>query len=211
MLQLAVVAMGWPVLHPLQVPFGDIKFSREWLRIRGRVGKLPREHPKRPIDGLDCPKNEISGTRFWGLMQTLCGEPQVFFRNCYVHNYCPLCFMMASGKNVTPPTLQRAEREALEGACDRALAEVIDLLEVEWVIGVGKYAEKRAAIALGHVSSRRSSRDGQERQPGARVREVKVCSITHPSPINPAANKDWTGLAVGQLTELGVVDVVKGL
>ncbi len=195
-----------------QVPFGDIKFSREWLGIRGRVGKPPKEHPRRRIDGLDCSKKEVSGTRFWGLMQKLCGEPRVFFKNCYVHNYCPFCFMMESGKNVTPPTLRKAEREALQGACDQALVDVINLLEVEWVIGIGKYVEKRAAIALGRVNSGRKRGDGGEekRLPGT-GREVKVCSITHPSPINPAANKDWTALATAQLTELGVMDVVKGV
>ena len=192
------------------MPFGDIKFSREWLRIQGRVCKPPREHPKRPINGLDCPKSEVSGTRFWGLMQKLCVEPQVFFKNCYVHNYCPLCFMMESGKNVTPPTLKKAEREALEMMCDQALVDVVDLLEVEWVIGVGKYAEKRAAIALGTVCKRRRKKNDVREDLKERRREVRVCSITHPSPINPLASKDWTSLAISQLTELGVLEVIKG-
>ena len=34
--------------------------------------------------------------------------------------------------------------------------------------------------------------------------------VTHPSPINPAANKDWSALATGQLREMGLEEVVQG-
>lgn len=102
---------------------------------------------------------------------------------------------MASGKNVTPPMLKKDERETLQGICDRSLLEVVSLLEVDWVIGVGKFAEARAKVALRRYGGR----------------EVRVCSITHPSPINPAANRDWNSLATSQLAALGVLDIVKGV
>ena len=133
----------------IQVPFGDSKSVREWLQISGTVAKPTTEHPKRPIQGLDLAKIEVSGSRFWGLMQSLSGEPDTFFRNCYVHNYCPLCFMAASGKNITPPMLKVGERGPLQEICDRFLVEVVRLLEVEWVVGIGKYAEERSRVALG--------------------------------------------------------------
>ena len=117
---------------------------RDWLRISGEVGRPHPQHPKRPITGLDCPKREVSGSRFWGLMSDLCTEPQTFFRNCYVHNYCPLCFMGESGKNITPPSLRVRERRPLEEVCDRALCEAVELLGVEWVVCVGRYVERRA-------------------------------------------------------------------
>ena len=222
----------------IQVPFGDSKSVREWLQISGTVTKPTTEHPKRPIQGLDLAKIEVSGSRFWGLMQSLCGEPDVFFRNCYVHNYCPLCFMAASGKNITPPMLKVGERGPLQEICDRFLVEVVRLLEVEWVVGIGKYAEERSRVALGksrvriegggekggggeRVSKRRGGRGGGEgesgevergQRRGARGggREVKVCFITHPSPINPAANKDWTGLVTSQLSDLRILDIIRG-
>ena len=62
---------------------------------------------------------------------------------------------------------------------------------MEWLIAVGKYAENRARKAL----------QGNERQ-------VHIASITHPSPINPAANKDWKGLATSQLASLGVLNII---
>ena len=34
--------------------------------------------------------------------------------------------------------------------------------------------------------------------------------ITHPSPINPAANKGWREMATSQLGELGLLEVVRG-
>ena len=229
----------------IQVPFGDSKSVREWLQISGTVAKPTTEHPKRPIQGLDLAKIEVSGSRFWGLMQSLCGEPDTFFRNCYVHNYCPLCFMAASGKNITPPMLKIGERGPLQEICDRFLIEVVRLLEVEWVIGIGKYAEERSRVALGKsrvrvergrggegVSKGRRGRGGggeggegeggggecgavergqrEGGEGGGGREEVKVCFITHPSPINPAANKDWTGLVTSQLSDLGVLEIIRG-
>ena len=129
---------------------------KEWLGITGDVSSPANEHPKRVIQGLNCTKNEVSGTRFWNLMRELCSSPEVFFKNCYVHNYCPLCFMAASGKNITPPMLRTLERRHLEEICNESLFEVINLLEVEYVVGVGKYAEERAKAAL--VLARESER-----------------------------------------------------
>ena len=57
--------------------------------------------------------------------------------------------MAASGKNITPPTLKVGERGPLQEICDRFLVEVVRLLEVEWVVGIGKYAEERSRVALG--------------------------------------------------------------
>lgn len=40
---------------------------------------------------------------------------------------------------------------------------------------------------------------------------VKIFSIMHPSPINPAANRgNWEELAIGQLKEMNVLDVIMG-
>ncbi|XP_062453494.1 single-strand selective monofunctional uracil DNA glycosylase isoform X3 [Rhea pennata] len=40
------------------VPFGEAWHVREWLRVTGRVGKPPSEHPKRPVLGLECRQAE---------------------------------------------------------------------------------------------------------------------------------------------------------
>ena len=121
---------------------------KDWLRISGHVDKPHPEHPKRPIKGLECSRREVSGTRFWSLFKELCEEPTNFFRNCYVLNYCPLCFMADSGKNITPAVLKVGERRQLEEVCDRALVRVVELLCVEWVVCVGCYVEGRAKKVL---------------------------------------------------------------
>ena len=105
-------------------------FVKGWLNITGAVHKPIPEHIKRPIHGLNCERREVSGTRFWSLMEELCGTAENMFTNCYVHNYCPLCFMTQSGKNVTPADLKVADRKLVEQYCDIALITVVELLQV---------------------------------------------------------------------------------
>ena len=187
---------------------------RGWLGIAGEVGKPNKENPKRPIHGLHCTRTEVSGTRFWGFFKDLCGSPQQFFKNCFVHNYCPLCFMANSGKNITPPMLKGEVKTQLQAACDHALLEVIRLLGVDWVVGVGKYGADRAKAALKQQASLKSKKkpNGVETFEvlfsGCDPKGIHVCSIMHPSPINPAANKDWAGLVTKQLEQLGLTSLI---
>ena len=163
---------------------------KEWLGIAGDVSSPANEHPKRAIQGLNCTKNEVSGTRFWNLMRELCSSPEVFFMNCYVHNYCPLCFMAASGKNITPPMLRTLERRHLEEICNESLVEVINLLGVEYVVGVGKYAEERAKAAL--VLARENERTGAVQT--KRENRAGVCgnTSTHTQTETPSSGGKFT-------------------
>lgn len=204
---------------------------KDWLGVKGEVGKPAVEHPSRPIQGLACTKSEVSGSRFWTLFKELCGTPEAFFKNCYVHNYCPFCFMDKSGKNITPPSLKGATKGQLQEICDKALLDVMQLLEVEWVVGVGKYAADRAKAALkdncvavcgggkksppccgrrvgNGVQAFTVHREGTGKGGGKKAKEIQVCSIMHPSPINPAANKGWVELVTSQLSELGLLTVI---
>lgn len=175
----------------MQVPFGEVKSVVDWLKITGHVGHPPKEHPKRQITGLACTQSEVSGARFWGFFRKLCGEPAQFFRHCFVHNLCPLIFMSASGKNLTPPELPAAERERLLAHCDSALCRVVEALGVSMVIGVGRVAEQRARRTLSAAGI-----------------NVRVEGIMHPSPRNPQANKGWEEIAKAKLAELGVMSLL---
>ncbi|KAM3657319.1 single-strand selective monofunctional uracil DNA glycosylase [Ammospiza maritima maritima] len=170
------------------VPFGEAWHVREWLRVSGSVRRPPREHPKRPVLGLRCPRAEVSGARFWGLIRSLCPDPRAFFRHCFVHNLCPLLFLAASGRNVAPPELRAAERERLLAPCGAALAAAVRALRVRLVVALGRVAELRARRAL--------------RDAGI---AVPVAWIPHPSPRNPRANRGWEGEARERLRELGVL------
>ncbi|KAG7477392.1 hypothetical protein MATL_G00069120 [Megalops atlanticus] len=173
------------------VPFGEVKAVRDWLQISGEVGRPSVEHPKRPVLGLACAQSEVSGARFWGLFRRLCSEPNAFFRHCFVHNLCPLVFMDAGGKNLTPPELPVAERDALLGLCDEGLCQVVRVLGVSTVIGVGRVAEQRARRALAAAGLR-----------------VRVEGLMHPSPRNPQANKGWEDVARARLRELGILELL---
>ena len=56
--------------------------------------------------------------------------------------------MEASGKNRTPDKLQKEERDKLFKICDPYLQLMVEQLEPEFVVGVGRFAKDRAAVAL---------------------------------------------------------------
>ncbi len=167
------------------VPFGDVRIVRDWLHIACPVCKPEREHPKRPILGFDCPRSEVSGSRLWGWARARYETPDRFFARFFVHNYCPLCFMEAGGKNLTPDKLPPDERAPLFACCDRALQQLVACLRPRHVIGVGAFAEQRLRAALpdfpGHIGR-----------------------IPHPSPASPAANRDWAAAAEAAFTEQAI-------
>jgi single-strand selective monofunctional uracil DNA glycosylase len=167
------------------VPFGDISMVRDWLGIEEDVGRPETEHPKRLISGFECARSEVSGSRLWGAIRSHFGEPDAFFREAFIVNYCPLVFMEDSGRNRTPDKLPKAERLALFEACDEHLRAVVAAMRPAWLIGVGAFAAKRAKKC-------------------AEGTHVRTGTILHPSPANPLANKNWEGNARRQLAELGV-------
>ena len=100
--------------------------------------------------------------------------------------------MAQSGRNLTPPDLRMAERRPLNDICDRAFCDIVKLLDVKIIIGVGKFAQERAKAAL--------------RNSG--MLDVKVECIMHPSPANPTANKGWQPIVERQLREMGVIPIL---
>jgi len=167
------------------VPFGEIELVRDWIGIEAAVGKPEPEHPKRPIEGFACTRSEISGRRLWGAFKERFGSAEAFFAEHFVANYCPLVFMEATGRNRTPDKLPTTESESLYEACDTHLRALVAAFEPEWLIGVGAFAEGRAAVALKDV-------------------DVRIGRVLHPSPASPAANRGWTEQATKQLEQLGI-------
>ncbi|TWU45299.1 Uracil DNA glycosylase superfamily protein [Novipirellula aureliae] len=169
------------------VPFGEIAAVRDWLQIETVVNRPENEHPKRPVEGFECEKSEVSGRRLWGLFQEKFASPDDFFQHHFIGNYCPLVFMEASARNRTPDKLAASERESLHAVCDEHLMELLSILQPKHVVGVGAYAEKCLQRAL-----------------DAGACEAKLSRILHPSPASPAANRDWAGTATRQLQEAGI-------
>lgn len=170
------------------VPFGEIEAVRDWLQIEATIEKPGREHPKRPIEGFACQRSEVSGKRLWGLFAQRYESPDRFFDTHFVGNYCPLVFMEESARNLTPDKLPAELRRPLEAACDEHLGQLIGVLQPDWIVGIGAFAEKCAVRVIEQLE----------------ISDIQVGRILHPSPASPAANRDWSGTATRQLQELGI-------
>ncbi len=160
------------------IPFAATSVVRDLLKITNlEVGQPRKPHPKRPISGLDWPKEEVSGTRLWGLLANEYGSAESIFKSVFLLNHCPL--MLFSGEratNITPDKITGPTTKALLERCDEHLREVVDIMQIERVIGVGRYSEKRALNALSRI-------------------DISVTTCWHPSPASPLANRnkgeDW--------------------
>jgi single-strand selective monofunctional uracil DNA glycosylase len=137
------------------------------------------------VQGFDCPRSEVSGRRLWGLFAARFSSPDAFFAEHFVLNYCPLVFCEAGGKNRTPDKLPPAEQARLFAVCDAHLRRVLEILQPDWLVGVGGFAWARGEAV----------RDGAK---------FKLGRILHPSPASPAANRGWAPLVTQQLIELGI-------
>jgi single-strand selective monofunctional uracil DNA glycosylase len=166
------------------VPFGEIAAVRDWMGIEAPVAQPPNENPKRPIEGFACVRSEVSGRRLWSLFAQRFGTADDFFADHFVANYCPLAFF-DNARNLTPDKLPAAEAAPLYAACDRHLRALVVALEPQWVIGVGAFAQARAAQALAGI-------------------DVGIGRVLHPSPASPAANRGWAEAATRQLEALGI-------
>ncbi|HEY5296498.1 MAG TPA: uracil-DNA glycosylase family protein [Verrucomicrobiae bacterium] len=167
------------------IPFGEIAAVRDWLKISAPIGKPENYNPKRPVLGFDCPNSEVSGRRLWGLFKERFGSPENFFKEHFVANYCPLAFVEKSGLNRTPNKLPPSEKNRLLKICDGHLHCVLEILEPEWLVGIGGFAAERAKIIAEDL-------------------KIKVGQILHPSPASPKANRGWAKIAAQELEQLGV-------
>jgi single-strand selective monofunctional uracil DNA glycosylase len=167
------------------VPFGEVASVRDWLGIRAAVGKPALEHPKRLVAGFDCHRAEVSGQRLWGWAQRRFGTPDAFFARFFVANYCPLLFLEASGRNLPLDKLARDEQRAIAVHCDEALRQTVRALAPRCVLGIGRFAQRRADVALAGTG-------------------VGVGFVPHPSPASPAANRGWEAQAEQAIVGCGV-------
>ena len=158
------------------VPFGATEVAKDFLKISGDFTDPEGRHPKRPIQGLDFERQEISGMRLWGLLQQIWNTPEEIHKNVFLVNHCPLLLLGETGRNITPDNISGPALKKLMKACDNHLLSVVKSLGITRVVGVGKYAEKRAKLALQEL-------------------DIEITTCWHPSPASPLANRndgeDW--------------------
>ena len=158
------------------VPFGATEIAKNFLNISGEFTNPEGRHPKRPIEGLEFERQEISGTRLWGLLKQIWKTPEEIHKNVFLVNHCPLLLLGETGRNITPDNVSGPALKKLMKTCDKHLLSVVKSLGIKRVVGVGKYAEKRARIALEGL-------------------DIEITTCWHPSPASPLANRndgeDW--------------------
>lgn len=199
------------------VPFGEVAAVRDWMGICEKVGHPAQEHPRRPVEGFNCLRSEVSGQRLWGLFAQKFCTARHFFKDHFVVNYCPLLFLDAGEKhcrNLTPDKFSVADTATLYAACDAHLRAVIEIMQPQWVIGVGKFAEDRACLALTGLSAKEVAKQRAKAEKNATPAPVlssllslpapKIGTVLHPSPASPIANRGWAEQATAQLEALGV-------
>ena len=168
------------------VPFGCPEQVREFLEIENLSVEQPRmHHPKRTVIGLEQPKSEVSGRRIWGLLKEMFETPEKTSEFIYIVNHCPLWMFNEKGQNITPEKLTGKSAAHLYELCDQHLREVVEIMGINTIIGVGNYAASRASIALKQM-------------------DVIITKIPHPSPANPLANRDkgeyWKNIAKNEIS-----------
>ena len=168
------------------VPFGEVNAVRDWMRIDAPVEQPRAPNPSRPIEGFACQRSEVSGLRLWALFSSRFPDARDFFADHFVLNYCPLAFF-DKARNVTPDKLPKSETTPLYAACDAHLRACVDALAPDWLIGIGKFAETQARLAISQSHPK-----------------VRIGTILHPSPASPIANRGWAPQAAAQLAALGI-------
>ena len=91
-----------------------------------------------------------------------------------------------NGRNRVPEKLPKAEREPVFSACDVALRQTVELMQPQYIVGVGKFAEKKARQVVGDLG-------------------ITIGSVPHPSPASPLANRGWAPLMTKALGDLGII------
>ena len=168
------------------VPFGEIEHVRDCWASTHPSENHPSSIPSDRFSGFECPRSEVSGRRLWSWAKETYETPERFFETFFITNYCPLVFMEGpNGRNRVPEKLLKVEREAVFAACDLALLKTVELMQPEYILGVGKFAEKKAKQVVGHL-------------------DIKIGSVPHPSPASPIANRGWSPLMTQALESLGI-------
>lgn len=164
---------------------------KDWLKLTSDVQKPPNELPSRPVEGLNCTREEQSGKRWWGVIREICETPEKFFKHCFVYNYCPLIFFASSGRNITPAEIKEKEAKAkLQEICNKYFVSIVSVLQPKVLISIGNYAKDRVNLL--------------QKQGLMGVSVVEHKCIPHPSP-RSLNNTNWPEKAKLWFEENGVL------
>jgi single-strand selective monofunctional uracil DNA glycosylase len=125
-------------------------------------------------------REEVSGKRIYvdWAMNTY-PSAEAFFKEFYIHPYCPMQFMATTGTNLTPDELHKSDRVELYDVCDRYLREAIQLLRPKRVIGIGNFADERIRDTLKRWRQEEGEEEGTDRDQEL-LEQLVVGKIPHP-------------------------------
>ncbi len=167
------------------IPFGQVEAVRDWMQLPDLVEEPETFFAKRPIVGFACERSEVSGERLWGLFSQKYPVATDFFEEHIVMNYCPIIWLGVRGQNITPDKLPQERIQQVEQHCLNHLAQVVQILQIETIVGVGAYAHDKA----------------KQLQQEYELDSLNLAKILHPSPASPAANRGWAEQAQKQLID----------
>ena len=155
------------------VPFGEIAAVRDWMGIIAPVGKPEHYNPKRPVLGFDCPNSEVSGRRLWGFFKERFGHAGEIFQGTFCGQLLSagVCGKERRELHAGQITARRQKRPLLK-ICDEHLRKTLEILEPEWLIGVGAWAKKRGEIVAERLEDSRPARFCIRVRPARRPIEV---------------------------------------
>ena len=97
------------------IPFAATSVVRDLLGITGiPVNQPETPDPRRPVVGLEYPREEVSGTRLWGLLSEHYGDASAIASRVFLVNHCPL--MLFSGPRATNITPDKVVAFWLDGS-----------------------------------------------------------------------------------------------
>ncbi|XP_063703053.1 single-strand selective monofunctional uracil DNA glycosylase [Culicoides brevitarsis] len=177
------------------VPFGNVSVVKDWFKLSSGVKKPPNELESRPVEGLNCTREEQSGKRWWGVIRDISETPENFFRTAFVYNYCPLAFFSSTGRNITPAEIKdKVAKQQLQDICNKYFVKIVEILQPKVIISIGKYAEDRIK--------------GIQKQGLLGVSVFDHRCIPHPSP-RSLNNTNWPEKAKLWFEENGVLPYLK--
>lgn len=164
------------------IPFGNISTVQHYLNIQPNIqhDKIS-PHPRRPVLGLTYTREEPSGKLLWGTIQEMYPNPNDFFSDFFVLNYCPLAFFSNDEKasNLTPDKLPKIYQSHIEILCSKHLAQYLVGFQITRILAVGKYTQQIAGKVL----------EGGGLDILMPKQKIEVQYLTHPSPLNPNHKK----------------------
>lgn len=161
-------------LITLQVPFGNTSTVKNVMGLRGALINPPTAS----ITGLKHSTEEESGTRLWNYIRRQTNEKlDIFFKQCFVYNFCPLLFEHAKTKKQIPlANLTEEYREKVLQKCLKETENMVRLVKPTVIVAVGKcvYEQILQSVYIKQCDN------------------IKVYKIIHPSPQTKMTESEWS-------------------